>query len=169
MRVVLCGEGGFSMLMSLLSGGLTGILGSAIGKVFEFFQAREKAKERAADRAHEIRLLEMQAEKGAMEHERELAVEEAKTAASLRAASYAHDVAGGESEWVRNVLRLYRPAITTFLVGAVTAFFFFVGDEVRLNDLPVRAVIVESVLYAASTAVFWWFGDRGPSPKKRLS
>ena len=35
------------------------------------------------------------------------------------------------------------------------------------NDLPVRVVIVESVLYAASTAVFWWFGDRGPSPKGR--
>ncbi len=85
----------------------------------------------------------------------------------MKAASYAHDFAGGESEWVRNVLRLYRPAITTFLVGAVTVFFFFLSDEIKLNDLPVRAVIVESVLYAAITGVFWWFGDRGPSPKGR--
>ena len=85
----------------------------------------------------------------------------------MKAVSYAQDVAGGDSEWVRNVLRLYRLAITTFLVAAVTVFFFFLGDDVKLNDLPVRAVIVESVLYAASTAVFWWFGDRGPSPKGR--
>ena len=137
--------------------------------MFEVFQAKQKAAERREDRAHELELLKMQAAQGAAEHERELAVEETRTAASIKAASYAHDAAGGESEWVRNILRLFRPAITTFLVGAVTVFFFFVSDEVRLNDLPVRAVIVESVLYAASTAVFWWFGDRGPSPKIRRS
>ena len=136
--VVSLDTGGFSMLMSLLSGGLTGILGSAIGKVFELFQTKQKAAERREDRAHELELLKMQAAQGAVEHERELAVEEVRTAASIKAASYAHDVTGGESEWVRNVLRLFRPAITTFLVGAVTVFFFFVSDEVRLNDLPVQ-------------------------------
>ena len=35
------------------------------------------------------------------------------------------------------ILRLYRPAITAFLVVAATVFFFFLGNEVMVNDLPV--------------------------------
>jgi hypothetical protein len=155
------------VLTSLISGAMSGILGSVLGKAMEFLKMRQQAKEATEDRKHELALLEMTRKQAADQGERELEAAEASAATEIKAASYAHDVAGGESQWVTNVLRLFRPAITLFLVGVGSIFFFFVSDEMLIKDLPIKAVIVESVLYAASAAVFWWFGDRGPSPKRR--
>jgi hypothetical protein len=144
-------------LISLLSGGATGILGTLIGRIVGFYENKQKFQQ-------ELKLLELQAKIGAEESERELAVAQAKAAADLRIASYQHDTETGMgSQWVTNTLRLIRPALTIVLVLAVIMLWF----TAEQYDADIRTQVVVAIIYLATSAVTWWFGDRAPMPGKR--
>lgn len=140
-------------LISLLSGGATGILGTLIGRVVGFYENKQKFQ-------HELKLLELQARIGAEEAERELAIAQAKAAADLRVASYEHDSNTGiGSAWVTDVLRLIRPTLTAVLVLAVIVLWFTAEEY----EVDIRTQVVVAIIYLATSAVTWWFGDRAPS------
>ena len=151
----------FGLITSVLTGGATGLIGSLLSKGIGLFEATQKRKDRALEYEQELKLLDRQAALRKAETESELAIADAETTASLREASYRHDSSlGNPHRWVVDVLRLVRPALTLFLL--VTVFVIYTTT----NDLEIMAGIVDSVLFMASSAVTWWFGDRSLQGRK---
>ena len=149
------------MIFSVLTGGATGILGSVLGKAFNFVDMY--VEERKAEGEHE-RTMEMhrlQSELRADELENERAIVEEESAGAARVASYSM-MTGVEVPypWVAACLRLMRPLLTVMLVGIVWYIY------ATSNDLAQQETIIQSVIYMSSTAVLWWFGDRAMRPKK---
>jgi lysophospholipid acyltransferase (LPLAT)-like uncharacterized protein len=64
------------------------------------------------------------------------------------------------NSWVAATLRLIRPVLTILLV--VIVWYIFSTTE----DLAQQETIIQSVIYMASTAVLFWFGDLAMRPKK---
>ena len=62
--------------------------------------------------------------------------------------------------WVAAIFRLIRPVLTILLVIIVWHIFS------TTDDLGQQETIIQSVVYMASTAVLFWFGDRAMRPKK---
>lgn len=111
-------------LMSVLTGGATGVVGSLLAKGIGLFEACQRRKERQIEFAHELELLDRQAAMGAAESESALRIGAAEAAARLREASYGNEAGAGASyPWVAAVLRLVRPALTLFLIGLVAAIY----------------------------------------------
>tara|TARA_R110000787_G_scaffold132641_5_gene244904 strand:- start:1944 stop:2402 length:459 start_codon:yes stop_codon:yes gene_type:complete len=151
----------WEVLMGIVSGGATGILGSLFGRVAGIFEAVEKRKNMKLefDQEFKMQTLNIQA------HDRELESEERiisnQTASSMRQASYGHDTGYGKpSKWVINILRLVRPTLTVMLLG-LTAWIF--GTVVE-NGLKIN--VINQVLFMTSMALSWWWGDRAPSSGK---
>ena len=151
----------FEVILSVLTGGATGILGSVLGKVFNIFDywVEEKKADGEHTRVIEMTRLNHELRSEELETEREIVMEE--QAGKQRAASYEHDMSAGVSyPWVAAILRLMRPCITLVLIAIV--WYVFATTE----DFAQRETIVQSVIYMCSTAVLWWFGDRAMRPKK---
>lgn len=131
------------LLGTVLTGGATGIVGSVIGKLFSF--ADYWVEEKKADNEHQrtLQMIEMQGQMKADEAENE-----------MRRASYEHDSGTGiAATWVVNILRLVRPVLTFTLIVLVGVLYF--------KAVPAGRVTIEAgVLYMASSAILWWFGDR---------
>ena len=131
------------LLAGTAAGGITGLIGSLAGKVFGYFERNQKIKEKKLEFEQELRLLELEHtfKSKEREHEQKILIEQ--NAADLRLASYAHDSNTGHADqWVINLLRLVRPALT---LGLVLLAYTMPRTE---------------TLYLATTAVSWWFGDR---------
>jgi len=144
----------FELLGTVLTGGATGIIGSVIGKAFSFLDSWQEEKKATNEHRRTLELLELQNKIGAEESERELAVAEVHAASDIRIASYSHATSIGiSSPWVIDCLRFVRPILTLLLI-------FMVGYLYTQYVEAGRAKIEISVIYMASSAVLWWFGDR---------
>ncbi|MEM5517837.1 hypothetical protein WNY37_12845 [Henriciella sp. AS95] len=146
---------------SAAGGGLFGLIGTALGRVAGFFEARQKQAHERARWAHETALLELQHRARAAETEAELALAETSGSWAGLAASVEADAAIGESYlWVNAVRGLTRPALTVLL--------WLIASGIWLGaDAEGRRAIIETATFAATAATLWWFGDRGPA--QRLS
>jgi hypothetical protein len=145
-----------SVISSGLSGGLFGLVGNVAGKVLGIFETREAFAQKKEEWGHEERLLDMQMKAKAAETEQELAV----TASSgswtgLGESLKAETAIGSTYSWVNAVRALVRPALTLGLGGFLCAAFFATSGTAR-------ATISDSLVFAAVTAIVWWFGDRAP-------
>ena len=141
------------ILATILSGGATGILGALFSKGFGIAEKWMDAKEKAADRLHELKLLDKQMEARAAETENERYIADAE---AFTASYKLHDNIGAGSQWVVNILRLVRPVLTLLLVSISAVIFFSLQPE----DVLMRETIVQGVIYTTTTAVLWWFGTR---------
>ena len=148
------------LLLTSLTGGATGILGSVLGKAFGILDFWVEEKKADKDHARTLEMLELQSKLGAEESERELAIAEATAASSMRLASYGHDAGiGVSSTWVVDLLRLVRPVLTLLLLILCGVFYFS-------SDAGGKATIEASIIFMASSATLWWFGDRAMQRKK---
>lgn len=144
------------MVIETILGVLSGGLGSWINKVIGIY-------EKDQDYKHEYRLHELQMQARQAETENELAIVQEESFATMREASYEHDIVVGQTSlWVNNTLRMVRPVLTVFLIFLVGAIWFSIAD----GDAALQTQIVEGVLFMASVALAWWFGDRAPHSKK---
>ena len=151
----------FEMILSVLTGGATGILGSLIGKAFGFLDFFIEEKKKDNDHARTIEMTKLSAELRSEELENERAIVEEEQAGKQRAASYRHDMSAGVSySWVAAILRLVRPTLTLMLIAIVWYIY------ATSNDIAQQETIIQSVIYMTSTAVLWWFGDRAMKGKK---
>tara|TARA_R110000824_G_scaffold45032_2_gene130597 strand:+ start:535 stop:993 length:459 start_codon:yes stop_codon:yes gene_type:complete len=151
----------FEMILSVLTGGATGILGSLIGKAFGFLDFFIEEKKKDNDHARTIEMTRLSAELRSEELENERAIVEEEQAGKQRAASYRHDMSAGVSyPWVAAILRLVRPTLTLMLIAIVWYIY------ATSNDIAQQETIIQSVIYMTSTAVLWWFGDRAMKGKK---
>jgi len=149
------------MIFSVLTGGATGILGSVLGKVFNFADVFIEEKKAKGEHERTIEMHRLQSELRADELESELAIVQEQSAGAAQVASYAM-MTGVEVPypWVAAILRLMRPLLTVMLVGIV--WYIYASSD----DLAQQETIIQSVIYMSSTAVLWWFGDRAMRPKK---
>ena len=148
------------LLSTVLSGGLTGILGTALSALFGWLKQRDAHKREMQLRKLDLVIMQREAELAervaAVEAERE---ETAEEYATLRA-SYAESatrMSDGGSRWlvVVDVVRgLTRPGLTVLLVGLTGAIYY------ATEDAGIEERVVASVLYITTAAVLWWFGSR---------
>lgn len=140
---------------SAASGGLFGLVGTALGRVANFFERRQDQAHERARWGHEGELLKLQMQASREETEAELAL--AETAGSwegLRASMMAEAAIGESYRWVNAVRGLTRPALT-FCLWAISTAIWFQADAAG------RDAITETATFAATAATLWWFGDRG--------
>lgn len=152
------------LLATVLSGGATGILGSVVTGAFGFLRSRGERAEREAERAHELALHRLSMESGARETEAELEIAREESRGAALVASYQHDAGGGESRWVRNVLRLVRPALTLVLIALTGWLYHTLSGAIAADAWEIRTYIVHTVIYTCSASTLWWFADRGLRP-----
>lgn len=139
--------------MDAATGGLFGILGTALGRVAGYFERKQEFKQAQARWTHELRLHELQMQARHQEAELELALAAQEGSwRGLTASIHADANIGKASQWVINFLRLVRPTLT-LLLWLIAAWIFIVTE----ND-----AIVEAAVFAATAATLWWFGDRAP-------
>ena len=147
-----------SILDSSLTGGLFGLLGNVTNKVIGIFTAKQEFAQKKEEWGHEERLLDVQMKAKAAETEQELAVTASSGSWSGLGDSLKAETAVGSSyPWVNAVRALVRPALTLGLGSFLCAAFFALGP----GDAS-RSAISDSLVFAAVTAIVWWFGDRAP-------
>lgn len=164
---------------SAASGGIFGFIGSAVGGVFKYFQRKQEQKFEEKKWQHELALIDKEHERNREEDEHELSIISQEGAWSGLTTSIEADAKGGDTyKWVNAVKALYRPLLTTGLV--VIAYLIFQDLVAMLSEAQDAAVLtkvftpeqarqllvynVNSLVFSASTAVVWWFGDRAFAP-----
>jgi len=131
------------------TGGIFGIVGTALGRVAGYFEKQLNFKQEQARWGHEYKLHELQMQARQQETELELALAaQAGSWKGLEASIKAEAAIGRASQWVINLLRLVRPVLTLFHVTR-------------------NGAIVEAAVFAASAATLWWFGDRAAKPVQK--
>jgi hypothetical protein len=156
------------LLVSLISGGATGIAGVALSAFVEHYKQKQKNE-------HELLILSKEQENMKLEianGERLAVIESEKNMAiaadnlmaqSIAAdkATYSTDVSG--SKWafmlilVDVVRGLTRPGLTFLLVLSTVLMYFF-PPAATLTETQMK--IAATVLYITTAAVLWWFGSR---------
>lgn len=149
------------MLETLLSGGLTGIVGSLISNITGYFKAKQEHQQ-AMDMAqleHKNTIMQIAAEAKyknqqlTIEAERDMGVAEYAALAQ----SYSSQVPYTGDNKLLVIAEFFnkttRPAITFCLVFLTTGIYFASDDSVR--DLIARAVVAMT-----ATVISWWFCDR---------
>jgi len=157
------------MIETLISGGVTGLLGSIASNVLGYFKSKQEHKQqmerdelqaRIANAEHRQALEQIKTEAEYRQAELQINAERDIDVAELAAlkASYESDVAyAGDNKLMlvaEFVKKLTRPVLTFLLVFVTTGIYFGSADPV-LQD-----VIARSVVALTSTVVSWWFADR---------
>lgn len=164
---------------SAASGGILGLVGSLFGGGLKFLQSWQQQKFEKDKWVHELALLEMEIKRNRIEDEHELAIVSQQGAWKGIETSLQADASLAASDtyrWSKAVKELYRPFLTSALFVMVWFIFsdllaIFRGDDSTLLIVFTRAeaknlltYIVQSVVFTASTAGVWWFGDRAFAP-----
>tara|TARA_R100001594_G_scaffold131438_1_gene171079 strand:+ start:817 stop:1275 length:459 start_codon:yes stop_codon:yes gene_type:complete len=151
----------WDVIGSVMTGGATGILGSVLGKLFNFADVYIEEKKAKGEHERTMEMHRLQAELRADELENERAIVEEQSAGAARVAAYSM-MTGVEVPypWVAAILRLIRPVLTIMLVAIV--WYIYASSD----DIAQQETIIQSVIFMASTAVLFWFGDRAMRPKK---
>ncbi len=147
-------------LFTAAGGGLFGLIGSLAG---QWLKSREKQKEHR----REIELVRLQ-------------MEVKKQEGSWRGLTSSHQsdaaVSSNAHKWANDIKAIYRPLLTTLLCRISYLIFrdlmaamngegstiasFFEFEEIR----AMVVYCVYSIIFATSTAVVWWYGDRAFAP-----
>ncbi|MBV9046270.1 MAG: hypothetical protein JO294_14195 [Alphaproteobacteria bacterium] len=143
---------------SAMTGGLFGLVGNIATKVVGYFEQKQAFTQKQAEWLHEVDLLKLQMQVKAQETESEIKVAESQGSWSGLAGSLTAEGAIGASyPWVNAVRALTRPTLTVGLSTFLAAAFFAMNP----GDID-RAYVADSLVFAAVTAIVWWFGDRAP-------
>ena len=152
------------------SGGILGIAGSLVSVWAKGRQAKIDHERRKEEFAHELALQKLQIEQGDRETENELAIARESAIGVAKEASYRIDMGQGTSQWVRDIRGLFRLALTAglwlMIPTLLAALRYMLGAEAFAGIITVELIVymVESVVFTASTATLWWFGDRAFTP-----
>ena len=156
----------FNLGASVLTGGATGLLGTALSAVVDYFQSRQRHAQELDLRRLDIELAKAEAEGAAAQAaiearaQRERAEWEALEASYREAGRrWSRPGEGMLMQVVDAVRGLTRPALTWSLFALVGAIYFLLGAA-DITTVGLRPRIVETVLYLFTAAMLWWFGSR---------
>ena len=149
-------------LLSLLTGGATGLLGTGLTFAVDYFKRRQAHKHELA-----LRKVDLDITRAESDSAERVAAIEAEGEAESKAwdglmASYREAMARwsrGDSKWlvfVDVVRGLTRPAGAWAFLGLTGAIYFTLGAD----DAEIRARIIDTVLYLTTTSWMWWYGAR---------
>ncbi len=160
------------LLMGVLSGGVTGLIGTVISGGMKFFENKQKHAYELDVMKMEIEQMHVEAEIAKDVAELEMEGKDRTAAWSALEASYKEStsrMSKGDSAWlvmVDVVRGLMRPVITLGTLSLMGVIYFTVAQGmVGPEGIPVQVTIIQTVLYIATTAVLWWFGTRNMSKK----
>lgn len=170
------------------AGGLFGIFGSFLNRGMSYFEKRAdrqhqiemaaineqadlrragiEAKKSERDHEHLVKLHELNLEAQKGETEREVMV--MRESGSWRGLEASHETARAEAEnfegstWVENYKAVTRPNLSYALWVLAGIIFCFSPADVRLE-------MGQAVVFCATAATLWWFGDRAPKYKQMPS
>ena len=144
------------IIASVLTGGATGIIGSAIGTVGRFIEKRQELKQMKLEFDQEFKLQGLQITARKDELESEQAIVQAQADSDIKTASYSHDASYGiATPIIASILRFVRPVLTFGLLGFSGYIFFSIQD-----DPTIVRELSNQIMFLTTTAVAWWFGDR---------
>ncbi len=136
------------LVLTIFSGGATGIMGSLINKFTNLWDKK-------LDHKFILAKYELDAKIRAQESDNLLISKKVKYQTQMLQASYQHDIHHQHTSlWVNNIRSLIRPILTLLLWLIVILIWFNLPDMVNYQQ------IITTILYAATTATTWWFGDR---------
>lgn len=141
------------LIGSAAGGGLLGIFGSAINRVFSIWEAREERENMRVENAHELKLIAEQRQTNRAETEMELARLQTEGSYEGLSESLKHDSKFDNVDpWVNNVRALVRPSLTFASFVALSSMAYFMAD--------LRVDLTEAVVFISTTSAAWWFGSR---------
>ena len=153
---------------AVLSGGVTGLLGTGLSFITDFFKRRQ-----AHAQELELRRLDMefaQIEAAGIERAAQIEADGERDRAawsaleqSYREAAYRWSRPG--DGWLMKLVDftrgMTRPGLTFLFVILTGTIYFSLGTDSGITEWEgVRWKIIETVLYLNTTCVLWWFGAR---------
>lgn len=181
----------FGVGASALSGGILGLAGGFLSRLFDWLAVKEKIKQDKARYDHEYDMLKIETQrdvivaKEAANARREAAESEAlgKSYEADRATYLTPDAARDLPPWARGIVAaamalvdfvrgLTRPGLTLYLCVLTTLIYLQVqtvivkaGGEPITKGMAYVLVkqIIETILFLTTTAVCWWFATRAKS------
>lgn len=156
-------------------GGILGVVGSVFGAVGQYFARKQEMQEAVFERAHELKLMEFEMQQSKVETENELAILQSQADAISKEKSYGlKNTSRHASTWVNNLRSLFRPFLTVALWGlTLTVLLIIMKSPGLFSSYEINEIlkyVVYSIVFSATTATVWWFGDRAlqpPGQKKR--
>lgn len=174
------------ILGSIVSGGMTGILGVGVQRIADYFNKKQDLKKMELQFAHEANMKQIDAQIMVQEYEQKakivVAEGEARVAeadAEAFAVSFNQEPkkysVGTKTGPIANsflvaldVIRgLVRPGLTIYLCAVTTLIYLeaktiMATIEVFTADqaIDIHNMIVATILYLTTTCVLWWFGTR---------
>lgn len=122
-----------------VGGALVGALGSILNRIAALLESRERRQDRRLALEHGLTAVPPPPPEGGPE-------------------------CAAPWPWVAAVRALTRPALTLLLWLLFTGLFLtaVLGGPDRATAAKVVSTALDTVAFAASTAMAWWFGDRAP-------
>lgn len=173
---------------SVLSGGVTGLLGTGLSFIADHFKRKQDLEAKRLDHQHELALRADDRKTIKAEYEGQSQVariegEAAESAADAAAFSESFNMDPkrysdpkkvgpffqGLFAWLDFWRGSIRPGLTTYLVVLVTLIYWQLQDLMLQHKgtiIPLTKVeelvvlIISTVLYLMTTTVLWWFGTR---------
>jgi len=143
------------------AGGIFGLIGNLATKTFGYLESKQSLAAKQAEWAHETELLKLQGQRRQPETESEAPPALTASWSGLLSSVAAEGALPASYKWVDAARALVRPLLTLGLSAVLAAAFFSMAP----ND-NARAYVIDSLVFAAVTAIVWWFGDRGPRRKR---
>ena len=133
-------------------GAVGGVISALASEGFKLFKDK-------GEKAHELKLLELQKAIGDKETEREVAVASINAQVEALINSRNHDIAIIDTAtWVSNLRASLRPFVTYYALIAATVFFFVGGEDIKAQVLSSFILLLEAV-------ISFWFTGRVISKK----
>lgn len=163
---------------TVASGGIFGFIGAITGAIAKHIQAKAAHKREIELRNWDMKMFDRQMEAKSQETENEIALTSSEGGWEGLSQSIQADasLAQHSGSIVNGIKSLFRPFLTTLLV-CVTAYIFHVMwtslltsdanilvifTEVQIKDM--LAYVIYSIVFATTTSIVWWFGDRALAP-----
>lgn len=180
------------LITSAFGGGLTGLIGGAVQKVFEFKTKKLEIEANKEKYAHEVNMKKADAEIMAQEWAARTKVADIEATSRIEVADSAAfaeslktedknyldylDKLNTTQDWFFVILEFVRGAIRPFLtvyLCGITTLIYLKATKLMNADiiLPGMAYdlltnIINTVLYVTTTCVLWWFGTRNSEKRK---
>lgn len=137
----------WTTILGSISGGVLGFAGGIVQKFVSIYEEKKKHE-------MEMQRLEFQGKLDVQKADLNLRqTQEDRAGEAFSKAIDAQSGLTGSTPWVKDVLALYRPGLTTLLLIIASVLFFFV--EADTQDYLVLAIIS-----LAQLAAGYWFGQR---------
>lgn len=179
------------LITSAFGGGLTGLIGGAVDKVFAYKTKKLEIEQNRERYIHEVNMRKADAEIMAQEWAARTKVAEVEGAAKVEvedAKAFATslttddknyldylDKLNPKQDWffvilefirgsIRPGLTLYLCVLTTLLYWKASQLVPSVIDAAKALDMVNS--IINTILYLTTTCILWWFGTRNSEKKK---